>query len=143
MMQQQQPTHLEQTINDGVIKRTPMSEGYILMTQRGVFYYNFDGVLHRTDGPAAEYVARGRCVARREWHVQGKLHRVDAPAVEYADGTWAYWVDGERHCETGPAVVYPNGDRGWYSHGRYMTEAAFVEMLKIEQETREFFSQNA
>jgi len=31
----------------------------------------------------------------QEWRVDGYLHRTDGPAVIYADGTQAWWVNGE------------------------------------------------
>ena len=54
------------------------------------WYYNEQGQLHRTDGPAVEY-ANGD----KEWWVNGQLHRPDGPAIEYASGTKSWWVNGK------------------------------------------------
>ena len=36
---------------------------------------------------------------RREWHLDGQRHREDGPAVEYANGSRAWWIDGEKLTE--------------------------------------------
>jgi hypothetical protein len=57
-------------------------------------WYNENGELHRTDGPAIEY-ANGT----KYWWVNGKLHRIDGPAIEWSDGDKEWWIDGVRYSE--------------------------------------------
>ena len=69
---------------------------------KGKFYYK-DGttseirdsskVLHRTDGPAVEYINGDKL-----WYVDDRLHRVDGPAVE-SDGDKFWWVDDIQYSE--------------------------------------------
>ena len=50
-------------------------------------YWILNGLFHREDGPAIEYVS-----GSKKWYLNGKRHRVDGPAIEWADGTkeWYY-----------------------------------------------------
>ena len=68
-----------------------------------------DGKLHRTDGPAIEWTN-----GDRYWFVDGKRHRIDGPAIEFTDGRKDWYIDGKRHREDGPAVENANGDKFWY-----------------------------
>jgi hypothetical protein len=52
------------------------------------FWYNFDGELHRDDGPAVI-----RANGDKWWCQHGKLHRDDGPAWEYADGANGWWLN--------------------------------------------------
>jgi hypothetical protein len=33
------------------------------------------------------------------WYLHGRLHREDGPAIEHANGTKAWWLDGEELTE--------------------------------------------
>ena len=111
-------------------------------------YYDADGRLHRTDGPALdlipgldpeavelldegafEWLVHGirhrtdgpaviGVAGFRQWWVGGKVHRLDGPAVEWTDGTREWWVGGERHRIGGPAVERPDGSREWWVDGK-------------------------
>jgi len=82
-------------------------------------------VLHRIDGPAAEY-ANGDKI----WYVNGKRHRLDGPALEYANGDKKWYVDGKLHRVDGPAVEYANGDRFWLVDGkRHRVDGPAVEWV--------------
>ena len=50
--------------------------------------------LHRTDGPAVEYVS-----GSKEWYLNGNLHRTDGPAMEWTDGTKRWFLDGVEYTE--------------------------------------------
>jgi len=50
-----------------------------------VFYYNSKDELHRTDGPAIEYISGSRA-----WYINGKSHRLYGPATVYIHGR-KYW----------------------------------------------------
>ena len=57
-------------------------------------YYNTNGLLHRTDGPAVEYAD-----GDKSWYQNGQLHRIDGPAVEWADGIKEWYINGEELTE--------------------------------------------
>ena len=66
-------------------------QGYTETLRDGtVFYYNAQGQLHRTRGPAVIF-ADGK---RRYWYLNGKRHRTDGPAVEFADGFRRWFING-------------------------------------------------
>lgn len=45
-------------------------------------YFNIWQQLHRTDGPAIEWLN-----GSKEWYYKGQRHRSDGPAIELFDGT--------------------------------------------------------
>jgi hypothetical protein len=51
---------------------------------------NRKGILHRTNGPAAEYAD-----GSKEWWVKGRIHRIDGPAVEWSNNHKEWWVEGK------------------------------------------------
>jgi len=55
----------------------------------GTEYWVWNGMLHRTDGPAVT-----RPDGLRAWYAYGKRHRDDGPAVVKADGTEEFWQKG-------------------------------------------------
>ena len=75
-------------------------------------WYNDDGILHRTDGPAR--ILR----SRKEWYINGKRHRVDGPAIIWKCGDQEWFVNGYRHREDGPAVIRLNGNNEWWVNGK-------------------------
>ena len=89
-------------------------QGYIETLGDGsVLYYNAQGQLHRTGGPAA--IHHNGTVA---WYQNGELHREDGPAIIHDDGTEAWYQNGALHRVGGPAVIHPNGDEYWYQNGK-------------------------
>jgi hypothetical protein len=50
------------------------------------FWYNENGIYHREDGPAVEWVD-----GAKTWYFNGKVHRLDGPAIEPCDGKIYYW----------------------------------------------------
>ncbi|MFO0190304.1 MAG: hypothetical protein ACK54F_03540 [Planctomycetia bacterium] len=106
-------------------------------------YFNEQGQLHRTDGPAVEYAdgtkawyvndklhrtdgpAYEWADGSKSWYVNGKLHRTDGPACEYADGGKSWWVNDQRHRPDGPAVEWADGSKSWCVNGQYLTEEQF------------------
>ena len=88
-------------------------------------------VLHREDGPAAEYAS-----GYRYWYINNKLHREDGPAVEYDTGTKAWYTNGELHREDGPAVEWSGGGKEWFINGgKRLTEEEFNTQMKIVELT--------
>jgi hypothetical protein len=53
------------------------------------------------------------------------LHREDGPAAEYASGTKQWWIDGKLHRTGGPAIEWANGSKWWYIGGEEYTEQDF------------------
>jgi len=54
------------------------------------FWYK-EGLLHRENGPAAEYNDnKTNC-----WYVEGLIHRLDGPAIEYANGVNEWYIQDE------------------------------------------------
>jgi hypothetical protein len=81
----------------------------------GTKRWHLNGALHRTDGPALEWVD-----GTKEWWVNGLRHRIDGPAAEHADGGRDWWVFGELHREDGPAVE-GGYNRFWYLRNENFT----------------------
>jgi hypothetical protein len=48
-----------------------------------------NGVCHRTDGPACEWVN-----GNKSWYVNGQHHRTDGPASEFAGGK-SWWLNNQ------------------------------------------------
>jgi len=100
-------------------------EQYIHINQYGNKIYYKDRAmtkLHRLDGrPAVEYADGSKA-----WYVDGQLHRLDGrPAIEAADGSKYWFVDGQLHRLDGPAVQYADGRKYWYVDGKSLTEKQF------------------
>ena len=77
-----------------------------------------------TDGSETKYYSD------REMTV---LHREDGPAAEYANGDKEWYLNGELHREDGPAIEYTNGDKEWFINDKRLTEAELnVRMSPIE-----------
>jgi hypothetical protein len=72
---------------------------------------NFEGQLHREDGPARIFSD-----GRQEWWKDGELHREDGPAIDYLDTLKEWWVDGERHRIGGPALIYSSAEEWWVNN---------------------------
>lgn len=81
------------------------------------FYYNDKEMetLHKVGGPAMIWAD-----GTRAWYHNGELHREDGPAVEYADGSKSWYRRGKLHRVGGPAVEWGTSvdDKEWFIHGR-------------------------
>jgi len=53
-------------------------------------------------------------IGNRKWYSNGQLHRTDGPACEYVNGSCAWYNNGQLHRTTGPAVEFVNGRCEWY-----------------------------
>ena len=89
-------------------------------------YFNSDGVLHRTNGPAVE-----RASGTKRWYQNGQLHRTDGPAVEYYDGRKTWYKDGQFHRTDGPAVECASGRKAWYINGKCLSEDEYNQAVKL------------
>ena len=88
-------------------------------------WWYLNGKLHRTDGPAIEYIS-----GTKSWYLNGKLHREDGPAVEWNNGDNCWYLNDKLHREDGPAIEYANGDKRWYMGGFELTEQEFLNKTK-------------
>ena len=52
-------------------------------------YWEFNGINHRIDGPAIEYIG-----GDKEWRINGRILRLDGPAIEYANGRKEWCING-------------------------------------------------
>ncbi len=62
----------------------------------GAIYYLLDGVYHREDGPALEYLPESKLDGVKMWYLHGKLHRLDGPAVIFLEDERRWYYYGER-----------------------------------------------
>lgn len=53
----------------------------------------------------------------RRWYKDDVLHRTDGPAIEYVDGSASWFVNGARHRVDGPAYIYLGKFQLWYYQG--------------------------
>ena len=68
--------------------------------------------------------------ARRYYNTNGELHRTDGPAVEWASGA-KFWYHNDRlHRTGGPAVEWANGHIEWWINGVILSEAEFNQAVK-------------
>ena len=105
-----------------------MEEQYIKVDEDGNKCYYKDKRmtnLHRVDGPAIEHADGSKA-----WWVNGELHRVDGPAIEYVSGGKVWFVDGKLHRLDGPAVEGASGYKEWYVDGKRLSEGAFDALSK-------------
>ena len=64
--------------------------GYIeTLSDGSVLYYNAQGQLHRTGGPAA--IHHNGTVA---WYKNGRLHRTDGAAIMFSGGRCDWYLNG-------------------------------------------------
>ena len=73
------------------------------------------------------------------WYTNGKLHRTDGPAIEwvnvYDNGTRSWWLNGKRHRIDGPAIEYASGKKQWFLDGKEVTEEEFfIQTFKLPEE---------
>ena len=56
----------------------------------------------------------------KRWYQNGLLHRENGPAIEYVDGTKTWYQNDELHREDGPAIEWPDGTKTWYQNGKFI-----------------------
>lgn len=108
----------------------------VIVAKNGTRRYYLDGVLHREDGPAIEYVDGDTM-----WFFYGDLHREGGPAIEYANGTKQWWLYGELHREDGPAIELVGGKVEWVLNNiYYKTKEDWFHKLSEESKLNVLFS---
>jgi len=89
----------------------------IVEWENGNKYWYKDGLLHRENGPAAEFSD-----GTKIWYIKGKCHRLDGPAIEFSDGAKEWYFEGKEHRIDGPAIEYADGTKKWCIEGKSFTE---------------------
>ena len=67
---------------------------------------------------------------REFYNSDGQLHRTNGPAIEYANGTKYWYQNGVCHRTDGPAVEWDSGGKSWFIDGKLLSEAEFKEAVK-------------
>ena len=75
-------------------------------------------------------IKTNRFGTRFYYDTNGQLHRTDGPAIEYVDGSKSWCQNGQRHRTDGPAVEWPGGSKAWYINGERLNEAEFNQRVK-------------
>jgi hypothetical protein len=58
-------------------------------------YYNENGQLHKTDGPAVIFI-KGLDKGLKEWFINGQRHREDGPAIVWYDREEWFYLNDKR-----------------------------------------------
>ena len=66
-----------------------------------------------------------------------KLHRVDGPAIEWADGSKAWFLNGQWHRVDGPAIEDADGYKCWYLNGKELTKSQHQAAVKKQADSYE------
>ena len=67
---------------------------------------------------------------REYYNSDGQLHRTNGPAIEYANGTKYWYQNGVCHRTDGPAIEWDSGGKSWFIDGKLLSEAEFKEAVK-------------
>ena len=95
-----------------------MQQPTMTVDEKGNKTWKLNGMLHREDGPAFEWVS-----GTKAWWLNGKCHREDGPAIEYVDGSKAWYLHGMLHREDGPAFEWANGNKEWWLNDKRYKDA--------------------
>ena len=93
----------------------------IIVDEYGTIRWYLNGQLHRTDGPAIEYINGAKM-----WCFNNQLHRTDGPAIEDNNGNKFWYLNGKLHRTDGPAFE-DSVTKEWYINGEQVTEDEFNE----------------
>lgn len=98
-------------------------------------WYNREGRLHRTNGPALI-----KPDGSRYWYCDGEIHRVGGPAVILAGESLAkswcsesWFIRGNRHRSDGPAAILTNGGKAWFLHDDVVQKEDFKSFEMVER----------
>jgi hypothetical protein len=100
----------------------------------GSKFWYLNGILHREDGPAVEYIN-----GNKYWYLNGQRHRIDGPAFEDVNNYKAWYLNGHRHREDGPAVEWANGTKEWWLNTIRYTFQDYLKKLKEMGKSNEAF----
>lgn len=68
------------------------------------------------------------------YYQNGSLHRSDGPAIEWVNGTKFWYKHGKAHREDGPAFESIDGNNSWYLDGNYLSEEEFNKKISGKNE---------
>jgi|TARA_R110000851_G_scaffold235107_2_gene387630 hypothetical protein len=94
-------------------------------------WFDGNGNVHRTDGPAAIYVD-----GTKSWYQHGLRHRDDGPAVEFASGHNAWWQHGSVHRDNGPAIIHADGTKEWWLNNRCLPFDEWLDKVDMSTEDK-------
>jgi len=69
-------------------------------------------------------------VGNKCWYLNNKLHRTDGPAIEFIDGDKRWYLNGEYHRTDGPAVEFSDGNKYWYLNGIEFSEKEYIKTTR-------------
>jgi hypothetical protein len=121
------------------VKISKLPNDGTLRESDGVKCWQLNGIYHREDGPAVDYINGDKF-----WYLNGESHREDGPAVEYANGDERWYLNGQLHREDGPAISYYKIKdckikdykiKEWWITGYHMactTQEEFERLMKLK-----------
>ena len=74
-------------------------------------------------------------IGNKRWFKDGLNHREDGPAIEWVDGGKSWYLNDLYHRIDGPAIEWSNGYKEWYIHGEYIpckTNEEFLRLVKMK-----------
>jgi hypothetical protein len=72
----------------------------------------------------------------KEWYFNGLCHRVDGPAVEFVNGDKWWYLNGKKHRIDGPAIESSDGYKAWYLNGINYSQEEWFEQLSEEDKEK-------
>ena len=66
----------------------------------------------------------------KRWYLNNQLHRTDGPAIEYINGDKHWFLNGKQHRTDGPAIEYNNGNKYWYINGNELSEKEYLQITR-------------
>jgi hypothetical protein len=71
------------------------------------------------------------------WYdTDGVRHRTDGPAIEWLDGDKFWYQHGECHRDDGPAYESANGGKSWYLHDQCLTFDEWLNKVDMSDEDK-------
>lgn len=72
-------------------------DGFALEYNCGAKHWYINGIRHREDGPAIEWIDENeKCLIKR-YYINGQLHREDGPAIEQDNGSPLYFLGNKEY----------------------------------------------
>jgi hypothetical protein len=70
------------------------------------------------------------------YNEDGKLHRTDGPAIISANGHQYWYQHDNLYREDGPAQIWPRGDVDWWLNGNMYTFEDWLDIVNISDESK-------
>jgi hypothetical protein len=67
----------------------------------------------------------------KRWYLGNVLHRTDGPACEYINGNKMWYANDEVHRADGPAIEWYDGDLGWFLNGNGYSFDQWLELNPV------------